>query len=736
MSASEPLGVLAADPIEAARWITSAPWLDDKNGSLPVLAARFTHDSRTVPAVLRIAVAGIARVEVNGRQITRHVLEPGYVDHAVVSEVTEYDITGIVCVGINTVRVELGPGTYVSAASDGRWTQVATDFGDLCARIVIVAGRDERAQVLTASGPEWRGTVGGTVRSNWTGGEDFDAERDGAAHVGGLDDWPAAVPPVRPPTTRLVPRSSPALALAETFEAVLVEKTYTKSFAVDFGQNIAGWPEITVPPHSTVTIVPGELRHPDGVVDARTQGWGPVFHTVTTGEHEVTWSPRFMYNGFRYLDVRGLAEADPSMFRARVITADVPQAGAFTCSDPLLDRIDDLIVRAVRSNAFSVFTDCPQREKLGYLEQLHLVFDSIVRNIDARPILEHMVDLMIGAQRDDGSIGLWVPEWEEWEHPWREDASFAGAIGFLPWLMYREYGDRGPLLKALPALLRYLAHLDEIAEDGLLRSGLGDWDGRAFRFVTTVESATWCRLLVIAAKASGLAGEEATERRMAERASRLRERLRAELLGADGRLRELAAAELAVTLTADILTEEEETAGVDELERLIVDGGYSADVGEMAMASLVSVLTRHRRDTTLLRMCRVLDKPGYGYMVAHGATALTETWDGPTFGFSQNHFMNAAISTWFATGVLGITQSDESTGYANLVIAPAVPGDLTSAAGWQVTAVGRVDVAWETREGRFHLSGRVPDAGADVILPSGARHRVAGEFEISESHSG
>ncbi|MGO4681440.1 family 78 glycoside hydrolase catalytic domain [Microbacterium sp. 2MCAF23] len=732
MSASEPRTATVADLIDAASWITSASWMEDRSGSLPVLAARFRHDGRSETIVLHLAVAGIARVEVNGRPITRHVLEPGYVDHSVVLEVTEYDITEIVRDGSNTVRIELGPGTYVSASSDGRWTQVAADFGDLCARAVIVAGHGTSAQVLTATGPEWRGTVGGTVRSNWTGGEDFDAERDRAAHVDRQDEWAAAAAPLRPPVTRLVPRSSPAVALAETFEAVLVEKTYTKSFAVDFGQNIAGWPEITVPARSRVTIVPAEIRHPDGVVDARTEGWGPVFHTVTTGEHEVTWSPRFMYNGFRYLDVRGLAEADTSMFRARVITADVPQSGAFTCSDPLLDRIDDLIVRAVRSNAFSVFTDCPQREKLGYLEQLHLVFDSIVRNIDARPVLDHMVDLMIGAQREDGSIGLWVPEWEEWEHPWREDANFAGAIGFLPWLMYREYGDPGPLLKALPTLLRYLEHVEEIAEGGLLRSGLGDWDGRAFRHVTTVESTTWHRLLVIAAEACALGGDVATGRRVGERAARLRERLRADLLGEDGRLREVGAAELSVTLTAGILTADEEAAGVDELERLIVEGGYSVDVGEMAMASLVSVLTRHRRDGTLLQMCRVTDRPGYGYMVAHGATALTETWDGPTFGFSQNHFMNAAISTWFSQGVLGITQPASSVGYSELKIEPRVAAGLTAASGWYDTPRGRVVVDWTLRDGVFSLTGSAPDAGATVILPSGAQHRAAGEFVLEE----
>ena len=46
--------------------------------------------------------------------------------------------------------------------------------------------------------------------------------------------------------------------------------------------------------------------------------------------------------------------------------------GEFECSNPLFNRIRQLVRWAQRSNMESVMTDCPHRERLGWLEQDHL----------------------------------------------------------------------------------------------------------------------------------------------------------------------------------------------------------------------------------------------------------------------------------------------------------------------------------------------------------------------------
>ena len=53
------------------------------------------------------------------------------------------------------------------------------------------------------------------------------------------------------------------------------------------------------------------------------------------------------------------------------------QAGSFSCSYDLFNRTFKLIDWAMKSNMASVFTDCPHREKLGWLEEAHLVGSSL-----------------------------------------------------------------------------------------------------------------------------------------------------------------------------------------------------------------------------------------------------------------------------------------------------------------------------------------------------------------------
>jgi hypothetical protein len=48
------------------------------------------------------------------------------------------------------------------------------------------------------------------------------------------------------------------------------------------------------------------------------------------------------------------------------------EAGSFSCSNEIFNKTHELINNSIKSNFQSVFTDCPQREKLGWLEEIQL----------------------------------------------------------------------------------------------------------------------------------------------------------------------------------------------------------------------------------------------------------------------------------------------------------------------------------------------------------------------------
>jgi hypothetical protein len=90
---------------------------------------------------------------------------------------------------------------------------------------------------------------------------------------------------------------------------------------------------------------------------------------------------------------------------------DVAVDGHFTSGVKLLNQIHALIDRAILSNLASVITDCPTREKLGWLEQTHLAGYSIMDNYGVLKLYEKVADDMGEAQLSDGFVPGIAPEY-------------------------------------------------------------------------------------------------------------------------------------------------------------------------------------------------------------------------------------------------------------------------------------------------------------------------------------
>src|SRR5690606_31747226 len=94
------------------------------------------------------------------------------------------------------------------------------------------------------------------------------------------------------------------------------------------------------------------------------------------------WRPRFSYYGFRYVHFRGAVPREqlnlqslPEIIRPTGMHTRnaAPEVGMSSCSDTIYNRIHTMIDWAIRSNIASMLADCPHRERLGWLEQGHLM---------------------------------------------------------------------------------------------------------------------------------------------------------------------------------------------------------------------------------------------------------------------------------------------------------------------------------------------------------------------------
>src|SRR5208337_4781711 len=245
--------------------------------------------------------------------------------------------------------------------------------------------------------------------------------------------------------------------------------------AYDLGQNFAGWPQITVrgKTGTSVRLTPGELLDGKGFVTQRSSG-GPEYFTYTLkGGGEETWHPRFSYYGFRYVQVEG--DAEVADLEGQFLHASAPQAGEFSCSNPLFNRIHKLIDAAVRSNLQSVVTDCPHREKLGWLEVPYLMASSIGYDFDLSAYFPKIVRDMQDSQTVEGLIPDIAPEYVVFSHGFRDSPEWSSAMVMVPWWAYQKYGDRRLLEESLPAMERYVEYLGNKAKDNIVSYGLGDW---------------------------------------------------------------------------------------------------------------------------------------------------------------------------------------------------------------------------------------------------------------------
>ncbi|WP_037855049.1 family 78 glycoside hydrolase catalytic domain [Streptomyces sp. NRRL S-340] len=698
---------------------------------LPLLARDFTLPRAVRSARLYIAGLGVHDATLNGKPVGDAVLEPANTDYTRRVQYATYDVTGRLRAGANTLGVALGNGMADVVSTADRYRKLYGRISDpeLIARLEVTLA-DGSVRTVT-SGDDWRTALGPTTSSNWYGGEDHDARRE-IAHWdrpdGDRSGWRRAVTAAAPGTAR-----DPAVLSARETEPIRVVETLTGkevagaagSRVFDVGRNIAGWPEITVaaPTGTEIRVYPAESLKDGHAFQSVSNVGAPLWDSYTTGSaRTATWHPEFGYHGFRYLELKGVPAGAKVTVRGMVLRTDNASAGEVTTSDPLIDSIHSLIRRSIEGNMMSVLTDCPSREKLGWLEQDQLVFPALAGNFDMQAQLRKIVRDMADAQTEDGLIPSTVPEYTSLPGAYRNDANWGGAFVLVPWQLYTTYGDRDTLRTYYPRMKRYAAFLEGQVSDGVLDYGLGDWftPDRTFPRAVAGTYGYW-RVADTLARIAALLGDTASAdayRAKADASVRaLSEKYYSTATGTFGGGGQGAEA-LALDMGAYPAGERDRLLG--HFTASVEAAGDHLLLGEISLPAALRVLSAAGRDDVVHRIATRTTSPGYGYQVLAGNTTLGESWDGGP-GQSQNHFMLGAIDSWFTTRVAGIDQTARSVGYSELLVDPAVEGGMTSATGSYRTPYGLARTAWQRDGDRFRLSVDVPAGStAEIHVPSAA----------------
>lgn len=725
--------------LDQASWITHPDWADvDPPHRAPVL--RWTG---TIPATVRsarvtIAGLGIWTARLNGTPTSADVLEPGVSETRVRVAAVSHDITALLRQGTNELVIELGEGPSHVREIEHRYTKFVEQRVSPRAKVAVVLEHADGSTETHRSDARWGALLGPTTLSHWFGGEDYDArlepENWHGPQITPDAAWRNAVVIAEPatgpePWARLAPPMR-VVDLVEEQRRIPVEGGVT----IDLGRNLAGRQvlrlDASFPADARIEMMPSEYVHDDGTADQSSTGKGIVDHYISAGG-AATWRPRFCYHGFRYLQVRVTdaagqpLPADGLHISAEQVMTDDRVVGGFGTADPTLQGIYDLVTRAIESNLYSVPTDCPHREKLGWLEQLDQVFHPVSFRFDVADHYADMITHMIDSQTAEGLIPDIAPELVIFEDGFRDDVNWGSVIWHLPLHLYRQYGDLEPARRAWHSGMRYLEYIESIAGDGLLDHGLSDWitldDSTPRPLVATFG---WVRMLDSAALVATALERAAEAEEFREQATRLRALLEETFVERDGSELTIGSgsqASIALMIDLDVLTGGERDRAAAQLVEALHAERDRLTVGEIGLAALQRVLIEYGHHELLHRVFTRLDAPSYATMLAAGETTLHEHWTGRATHGSANHFMLGYVAHWLSGSVAGLEQAEDSVAWRRARIAPTPLPGVDSARAHHDSPSGHYSTSWwRTAGDRLALQVTVPPAGAArLVMPEG-----------------
>lgn len=755
-----------------------------------LMRREFNVASPVKRATLNFCGLGCCKLGINGKILQDRVLDPIETDYDRRAFYTTLDVTSLLRQGKNAIGVALGDGWYRQTLA---WVGPggAAAFGPhallLQLEIEYADGRTEQV----VSDKEWKCTPDGPLVKNAVyGGELYDARREFPGWDSpGFDDrnWSAAEV-ISAPTPKLQAELAPPVRITETVKAVALTNPKPGVWVYDLGSHFTGFARLKVnaPAGTAITLKFGESLAGDGTVyqpSSLNTGAKAVDTYVCKGGAEESWEPCFTYHSFRYVQMEGFpGKPTKDMVEGRFVWSAMDSAQEFECANPDFNRLHKAFVRTAMENAQSKWTDCPSREKTGWMT--YPIYNILMHNFDAQPWLAKLVDDMEEKTKDfrygnkvypDVSRGIVLGR----RGAWLTEQVISTIL--LPWELYLQYGDRRLIERHYPFMRDTMNCFVAQAPQGVLDSINGDWHD-ALPSLLRPDSASGNAAAT--KNVTDANGEEPSLSLRAEAAKR-----QGKHAGGGFSIHTTPAAvstayfheaAKAMSAMANALGKHEDAEEYARLEELIkkgfIDRFYNPDQGtfesqttyglalwqglipdnsgDRVMVNLVRDImdTHHghfstgqngtdklvesltdagRGDVTHTLMTQ-RDFPSFGLMLDNGSTTTWETWGEAILNKTPtdrhvpvaasrplSHVQFTGVDSWFLLQVAGIRRDDDKPGFESIVFKPQMARQIGWARARYHSIRGWIESAYAVKQGKIELSVTVPpNTGGTVYVPT------------------
>lgn len=694
--------------------------------AINLLRGFHTHN-KIAKARLYATARGFYGIQINGKRLDDTWFNPGFTDYRLRIPYQTFDITPYVQTGLNRILVTVAKGHYSGYCGYSG----PMNYGEQNSFLgrIDVTFEDGTVQTLVTDA-DWKFTDRGPVMdSDYFDGENYDArlELDGWDSESyadktwqpcGILPWPQYAAPTngtfsRPVPFELTAQEGPAAQIERVLTPLSMVENPAGHYVYDFGQNLVGTIRLKVKGERglSLKIRYGEMSYANGEIYIKNirSAANTDTYTLKGDPNGETFVPTFTSHGFRYVEITGNGELlfdndCVTSIEALVLCNTLEVTGGFSCSDPLINKLQNNIQWGQRGNSLLVFTDCPQRnERMGWTGDAQVFAATAAWNMDIKAFMRKwLLDVRDGQlmYNKQGAVPDTAPLGGD-NRP-AGCAGWADASVIVPWEMYLATGDIQILEENYDCMRKWIAYqsLDTRQNFGLrtvnkipipeqsdlasipyiqVQQSRGDHltfdESTPFILTATAYAAYVADLM---SRIAAILGKEEDSRLYRERFERVRQAFREAWVQPDGSLaywgemcksgtdtngaiinktrysnepgnpNHPSQTAYALAIHFDLMPKETMSRTAECFIQSIKDRNEHLSVGFLGISHLLPALTKIGENALAYRLMEQKGNPGWLYSVINGATTIWERWNSyiaetGTFGdVSMNSFNHYA----------------------------------------------------------------------------------------------
>lgn len=755
------MGMLQSDEWQG-KWIASDRPIEEKPadyapGPPPSWFRKgFNLEKPVGQAFVYVSARGIFELYLNGKRVGQDIFAPEWTDYNSRIQYRTYDVTAMLKSGPNAIGAVLGDGWYSGYVGMRRQRGLYGLQNSLL--ISLEVEFQDGSKQYIATDESWRWIEGPIINSDLLMGEKYDARREMPGwSTGEYDDssWQQAMI-IKAPQALLIAQPSEPIKKIELIKPIKITEPAPQIFVFDLGQNIAGWARLKVSGKSgiEVTLRFAERLNPDGTI--YTQNLRRALATDTyilKGGGEEIFEPSFTFHGFQYVEVKGFPGI-PTMesITGCAINSAAPEAGSFSCSDPMVNKLYSNLVWSQRANYISVPTDCPQRdERLGWMGDAQVFIRTATYNMDTAAFFTKWMQDVADAQSQDGAYPDFAPRMRDKTFSGFEAAPAWGDAGIIiPWTIYRVYGDTRIIQKHWHSMEHWMEYLKNTNPDLIRRKGVnnnyGDWLSiQAPTPKDMLATAYWAYDAALMTRMAKILERQEEAEKYAALAAALTNVFQREFISPDGTVKGDTQTGYVLALIMDLMPAELMQTAAQKLQEKIRERNWHLSTGFIGCGYLNPVLTSHGFNETAYQLLLNDTFPSWGYSIKQGATSIWERWDGWTEekGFqdpgmnSFNHYSFGAVGEWLFRYVAGIDLHPEIPGFKKFLIKPFPGKGLNFAQAEYNSIYGRIFSRWEMQGQEMILKVKIPvNTSAELFIPCATMKHIKESGKSAKNATG